>query len=112
MANDTTAEGTRELVFHEGSSHKFWRIARAGTANVVTFGKVGTAGQAQTKEFANEAAAQAVFDKLVAEKLSKGYADAGTSNGSTPSTAASPVAKPAKSAKAQKAAAHRQPPAD
>jgi predicted DNA-binding WGR domain protein len=61
-----------ELV--EGNSSKFWEIERDGCNNLVTFGRIGTSGQTQTKEFASEAAAQAAYEKLVREKEGKGYA--------------------------------------
>ncbi|GGU45004.1 hypothetical protein GCM10010178_41930 [Lentzea flava] len=60
-----------ELV--SGSSAKFWEIGREGTAVTVRFGRLQTAGQTQTKEFASEEAAQAHVAKLVAEKEKKGY---------------------------------------
>lgn len=67
----------RNLVFSEGTSNKFWNITLNGTEHTVQFGKVGTAGQSQTKTFACEAEAQTSYNKLVAEKVKKGYVDAG-----------------------------------
>ncbi|MBL0196368.1 MAG: WGR domain-containing protein [Myxococcales bacterium] len=64
---------TKRYEFSEGSSNKFWQIARDGASLRVTFGKIGTAGQAQLKELASEAAAIAEHDKLVKEKTKKGY---------------------------------------
>ncbi|HMV69798.1 MAG TPA: WGR domain-containing protein, partial [Myxococcota bacterium] len=61
----------------EGSSHKFWQIEVTGESFTVTYGRIGTAGQAQTKSFADAAAAQAEADKLVREKVKKGYAEVG-----------------------------------
>src|SRR5439155_409904 len=49
-----------------------------GKDHTVQFGRVGTAGQTQTKEFATEAEAQKAYEKLVAEKLRKGYVEAGS----------------------------------
>ncbi|HRH00085.1 MAG TPA: DUF4132 domain-containing protein [Polyangiaceae bacterium] len=63
----------KRFEFSDGSSNKFWQIARDGAALLVTFGKIGTAGQAQRKELASEAAAIAEHDKLVKEKTKKGY---------------------------------------
>ncbi len=37
------------------------------------FGRIGTAGQTQTKDFASPEAAQVEHNKLIAEKLRKGY---------------------------------------
>ncbi|MBI2932052.1 MAG: WGR domain-containing protein [Planctomycetes bacterium] len=39
----------------------------------VRFGKIGTKGQMQTKSFASPGDARAAADKLIAEKLRKGY---------------------------------------
>ncbi|MBY0545890.1 MAG: DUF4132 domain-containing protein [Candidatus Obscuribacterales bacterium] len=73
--------------FNEGSSNKFWTILLEGSSFTVTFGKVGTAGQKQTKSFGSELEAQAAYNKLVAEKLKKGYVRTSAS----PATTASPT---------------------
>jgi predicted DNA-binding WGR domain protein len=39
----------------------------------VRFGRIGTAGQSQTKSFADEASAEREAEKLIGEKLKKGY---------------------------------------
>ena len=93
MAKDT--QEFRQLVFSEGTSNKFWNIVLSGSSHTVTFGRVGTAGQTQTKEFASEDEAKKAFDKLVDSKLKKGYVDSG--GGVSASTPASqPVAKAAR----------------
>jgi predicted DNA-binding WGR domain protein len=84
---DSVDRPVREMEFEEGTSHKFWRIELGGSSHTVTYGKVGTNGQTQTKEFASEDEAAKSYDKLVAEKLKKGYAETGT---------AAPVASTAK----------------
>jgi hypothetical protein len=48
-----------------------------GQRFTLRFGKVGTAGQTQTKEFKDEARAKKEHDKLIAEKLAKGYRETG-----------------------------------
>ncbi len=65
----------RRFEFVEGSSQKFWQIDLADTQFTVQFGKIGTAGQSQVKEFPSSAAAQAEHDKLIAEKVKKGYVE-------------------------------------
>ncbi|MBY0523277.1 MAG: DUF4132 domain-containing protein [Gemmataceae bacterium] len=79
----------REFQLVEGSSSKFWAIDQDGNAFTVAFGRIGTAGQTQTKEFASEAKAKEACEKLIAEKIKKGYVETGA--------AAAPVAttKPA-----------------
>lgn len=83
-----------ELV--EGSSSKFWQIERRGNELDLAWGRIGTAGQSQTKSFPTEAKAEAEHDKLVAEKTKKGYGEVGAV-ASTPKPA--PATKPAPAAK-------------
>ncbi len=63
----------RTFVYADEKSNKFWNIEMRGKSFAVTFGRVGTAGQTQVKELADEAKALREHDKLVAEKLKKGY---------------------------------------
>jgi uncharacterized protein (TIGR02996 family) len=74
----------RTFEFNDGKSQKFWNIDLQGSAFTVTYGRLGTAGQTQTKKFANPGQAQAAHDKLVAEKLAKGYVE--TSAGAAAAT--------------------------
>lgn len=67
--------GPRRFELVEGTSAKFWEIARAGNEVTVRFGRIGTNGQSQIKSFADEAAAQRHTEKLIAEKSAKGYAE-------------------------------------
>ncbi|MCE7869947.1 DUF4132 domain-containing protein [bacterium CPR1] len=82
----------RHFEFSEGSSNKFWEIDLQGDSLVVRWGKIGTAGQSQTKSFASEARSQLEHDKLIAEKLGKGYQETG---GAAPGTPAPRAAAPA-----------------
>ncbi|HET9955980.1 MAG TPA: WGR and DUF4132 domain-containing protein [Polyangiaceae bacterium] len=63
----------RRLEFSEGSSSKFWQVEQKGGSLLIQWGKIGTNGQAQTKEFADETKAKSEADKLIAEKKKKGY---------------------------------------
>jgi uncharacterized protein (TIGR02996 family) len=76
----------RKFTYSDAKSHKFWNIERNGASFTVTYGRQGTAGTSQTKTFADEAAAIKEHDKLVAEKVKKGYVEEGAS---TPATAGS-----------------------
>jgi len=64
---------TRKFEFVGGGSQKFWEITVAGNSFTVRFGRIGTAGQAQTKTFADEAKAKREAEGLIAEKVKKGY---------------------------------------
>lgn len=71
------SDWTVHLVFEEGTSSKFWRARTEGKTLYVNYGKIGSNGQTQVKDFGDAAAAKAEYDKLVREKRKKGYADAG-----------------------------------
>jgi predicted DNA-binding WGR domain protein len=97
----------RRFEFVEGSSSKFWEIEQTDAAVTVRYGRIGAAGTAQTKTHADAAKARVEADKLVREKVAKGYVEQGVAAGATvaaampkpaPASAAavpSPVAKPA-----------------
>lgn len=66
----------RELVYMDARSSKFWRIELDGSSHTVTYGRIGSDGQTSTKTFPTEAAARKDAEKLVKEKIGKGYVDA------------------------------------
>jgi uncharacterized protein (TIGR02996 family) len=78
MADDTIA--ARLFEFHEGASDKFWIIELAGDSHTVRYGRQGTDGQTKTKEFGSPDEARKSYDKLIAQKVKKGYVEA-TSQG-------------------------------
>lgn len=59
--------------FSEGSSNKFWQIDLDGTSFTTTYGRIGTDGQTTMKEYDSEEKAKKEYDKLIAEKVKKGY---------------------------------------
>jgi uncharacterized protein (TIGR02996 family) len=65
----------RSFQYSDAKSHKFWNIDVQGSSFTVTFGKVGSAGQSQTKTFPSPEKAQAEADKLIREKTAKGYTE-------------------------------------
>lgn len=72
----------RRFEFKDAKSHKFWEIEIEGDAYTVRYGKFGADGQVQTKTFASAEKAEAAAEKIIAEKVKKGYqevkADAAT----------------------------------
>ena len=56
-----------------GGSSKFWHVRLDGAELVVSFGRLGTQGQVKRKTFPTEARARAEAERLVREKLGKGY---------------------------------------
>jgi len=65
----------KHLTFQDEKSSKFWKIETCGKSFTVKFGKIGTSGQTQNKEFESEEMCLKEAEKLVAEKLKKGYVE-------------------------------------
>ena len=63
----------KHLEYKDEKSHKFWEIEVAGTQFTVTYGRVGTDGTSKTKEFDTEEKTQKEADKIIAQKIKKGY---------------------------------------
>jgi len=59
--------------FSDGKSNKFWQIELSGNSFTTTYGRIGTDGQSTTKEWKSEEEASKQYEKLVAEKVGKGY---------------------------------------
>jgi predicted DNA-binding WGR domain protein len=68
-----TTSTKRRFEFVAGTSDKFWETEVKGKEVLVRFGRNGTNGQSSTKTFADEAAAKKHAERLIAEKLAKGY---------------------------------------
>lgn len=82
----------RRFEYKKGTSNKFWQIELTGNSYTVKFGKIGTAGLFQIKEFGCEAAAKKDYERMVHEKLKKGYVEIlfEYTPGSMPTAAAAP----------------------
>jgi uncharacterized protein (TIGR02996 family) len=103
----------RRFEFRDEKSAKFWSIDLQGKRFTVEFGKIGTAGQRQTKEFADESQARKECDRLVAEKVKKGYAEVVASAAlPAPDARARKQTQPTAHDKGKKAAPLPSPPAD
>ena len=61
------------LEYVEGKSSKFWRLKISGCTTMITYGRIGTAGQTDTKIHNNEEEARKFAAKIQAEKERKGY---------------------------------------
>ena len=59
--------------FKDGKSDKFWRIEYAGSSFAVNYGKTGTTGKYQVKEFDSQEECEKEAKKLIASKEKKGY---------------------------------------
>lgn len=67
------AYGKRYFEFSDGNSNKFWEVELNGVSVTTRWGRIGSSGQSTTKEFADIEKAQSEYDKLVGEKVRKGY---------------------------------------
>ena len=65
----------RHFIYQDEKSHKFWAVEQQGNELHISWGKVGTQGQSQVKNFADVAAAEKAKLKLIAEKTKKGYVE-------------------------------------
>src|SRR5205823_9312706 len=74
-ASASAPGSVRHFEFIGGSSRKFWEISASDNSFTVRFGRIGTSGQSQTKTFADEAKANLEAEKLIAEKVKKGYTE-------------------------------------
>lgn len=68
----------KHLKYIDGTSDKFWQIQTAGLTHTVTYGRNGTDGQSKDKSFDSEEACLKDAEKLVADKIKKGYSEDGT----------------------------------
>ncbi len=71
----------RRFELIEGTASKFWEVEQSDTDLNIRWGRIGTAGQSQTKSFADAAKAATAMTKLVAEKSGKGYSEVGVTEG-------------------------------
>jgi len=72
------AANMRRFEFTEGDSRKFWQIGRTGSDVTVSWGRIGTKGQLQIKQLGDEGRAERELQKLIAEKVRKGYIEVGS----------------------------------
>jgi len=60
-----------------GKSAKFWEVYVRGSSMTTTYGRVKTKGQSTVKKFPSPDAAKTAAEKLIAQKLKKGYTQTG-----------------------------------
>lgn len=63
----------KSLVCITAFSNKFWKIKVQGNMFIVSYGKIGTQGSVNTKEFVSEEQCMREANKLIQSKLKKGY---------------------------------------
>jgi predicted DNA-binding WGR domain protein len=62
-----------ELVDYSENHNKFWTIQKDGTNVFVTFGRRGTKGATQVKQFSSDWSANEFIREKIKEKTNKGY---------------------------------------
>jgi len=75
VSESLPASPSRRFTFVQGGSSKFWQISLAGTELTENYGRIGTSGQSNLKNFDTAERARREMDKLVDEKLRKGYVE-------------------------------------
>jgi DNA ligase-1 len=63
----------RRFEFVEGTSNKFWEVWVDGANLYTQYGRIGSGGQTTVKNYPDEAAAHKAMEKIIGEKVGKGY---------------------------------------
>lgn len=103
----------KRFEFCSGTSNKYWEICVETSAVRVRYGRIGTAGQSQTKPFPTRRDAKDEAERLIRTKLKKGYVEASPAPAKPAARKKAPAQKtPArKKAPARKTAARKRAPA-
>lgn len=64
---------TRSFQYTDAKSNKFWTITLEGSSHTVSYGRIGASGKTETKTFSTKELAKQSYEKLIQQKLSKGY---------------------------------------
>jgi predicted DNA-binding WGR domain protein len=78
-----SSTSTRIFEYKDDKSAKFWTISQAATIVTVIYGKIGTNGQTKEKVFPDTSTAMSHVEKLISEKVNKGYMEVVNSNSSS-----------------------------
>jgi predicted DNA-binding WGR domain protein len=104
--------GWRTFAFKDDKSDKFWRILLDGASFKVNYGRTGTDGQHQQKQFPTEPAAAREAGTLIREKMAKGYVEITSPPVTSPSLAITELTPDLPAAPAIPARAHEEPAGD
>ncbi|MEH0936392.1 DUF4132 domain-containing protein [Micromonospora psammae] len=81
----------RRFDYVSGSAAKFWQVERSGATVTVSYGRIGSQGRTQVREFGSAEDATAHVDKLIAEKLRKRYVESAPAAPTTSAVDGGPV---------------------
>jgi len=65
----------RRFELIQGNQAKFWEVARRGATLTVSSGKIGGSAQTRTKQLLDYMVAEQEFDRLIRDKLRRGYVE-------------------------------------
>ena len=68
----------RTFQYQDEKSSKFWNISLEDCTHTVNYGKSGTSGRTQSKSFETAEEAKKSYDKLIEQKIKKGYLEVET----------------------------------
>lgn len=71
---------TGQYFFDDGNSRKFWSYTQSGKKQTTRHGRIGSEGRETKKTFPSPAAAEADTEKLISQKVKKGYVPIDSSN--------------------------------
>ncbi len=63
----------RRFEFIQGNQAKFWEVSRKGAILTISSGKIGGGSKTRTKQLGDFMAAEQEFDRLIRDKLRRGY---------------------------------------
>ena len=64
---------TRNFLYDDGSSRKYWNVSLKGKSQIVEYARVGSKSKSKTKTFSSPSDAKTATEKLIDSKLSSGY---------------------------------------
>lgn len=65
----------RRFEYIQGNQAKFWEVARRGATLTISSGRIGGSAKTRTKQLADYMAAEQEFDRLIRDKLRRGYVE-------------------------------------
>jgi predicted DNA-binding WGR domain protein len=65
----------RRFEYIEGNQAKFWEVSRRGATLTIASGRIGGTTKTRTKQLVDAMAAEQEFDRLIRDKLRRGYVE-------------------------------------
>ncbi|MEQ1507346.1 MAG: WGR domain-containing protein [Myxococcota bacterium] len=81
----------RRFEFIQGNQAKFWEVTRRGATLTVASGRIGGPAKTRTKQLADYMVAEQEFDRLIRDKLRRGYVEVHVASEPEQQTASRPL---------------------